>query len=103
MPDRLNRVIVVTESAGHVDLPWGSRVALLGQLRRHEHRTIRDAFTAVGASFPVQFETLEDKAELLRVIEAWRDKTGGYAELPEGIHDLRNALTDDIRDAAAPA
>ena len=37
------------------------------------------------------------KAVLLNVITFWADRTdGGYDELPEGIHNLRNALHDDL-------
>ena len=44
----------------------------------------------------------EQKGELLGVIEFWaRQVPGGYPELPDGIYELRNALTDDLHDTAA--
>jgi len=46
--------------------------------------------------------TLEQKGELLRVIEHGAQQTvGGFDALPEGIFELRNALHDDLYDANA--
>ena len=56
-------------------MAWSSRVALLDQLQRYETgHAIRDAFTAVSASSPVEL-TNEQKTETLRVIEVWGERT----------------------------
>ncbi len=96
MPERLDRVEIALNRRT-LELPWASRDSLLFELgRSHPLRTV---FEAVGATRPANF-TLEQKVDLLRAIEDWHRKVGGYAGLPEGIFDLRNALIDDLHDAA---
>ncbi len=99
MPERIDKITIATERET-LTLPWSSRVALLDELQRYETGyTIRDAFTAVGASSPVEL-TNEQKTELLRVIDVWSERTeGGMRGLPEAILALRNALIDDLDDA----
>ena len=99
MPERIDYITIATERET-LTLPWSSRVALLDELQRYETGyTIRDAFTAVGASSPVKLNN-EQKTELLRVIEVWSERTeGGMRGLPEAILALRNAFIDDLDDA----
>ena len=87
-------------SRGNRTIPWATREDLLAELAQLENcRPIREAFTNVGASRPVNL-TLEQKAELLDVIDHWANQTrGGHEALPEGIHDLRNDLHDAVRTA----
>ena len=96
MPERLDNVTIAT-GRDTLTMPWSSRVALLDELERYETGyEIHDAFTAVGASSPVQL-TNEQKTELLRVIEVWGERTeGGMRGVPEAIFALRNALIDDL-------
>ena len=80
-------------------MPWSSRVALLDELQRYETGyEIRGAFTAVGASSPVKL-TIEQKTELLRVIEVWGERTEGGCAACRRRSSLRNALEDDLHDA----
>jgi hypothetical protein len=99
MPERIDKITIAT-GRDTLTLPWSSRVALLDELQRYETGyEIRDAFTAVGASRPVEL-TNEQKTELLRVIEVWGERTeGGMRGLAESILALRNALIDDLDDA----
>jgi hypothetical protein len=99
MPERIDKITIAT-GRDTLTMPWSSRVALLDELQRYETGyTIRDAFTAVGASSPVRL-TNEQKTELLRVIDVWSERTeGGMRGLPEAILALRNALIDDLDDA----
>jgi hypothetical protein len=99
VPERIDKITIAT-GRDTLTMPWSSRVALLDELQRYETGyTIRDAFTAVGASSPVRL-TNEQKTELLRVIDVWSERTeGGMRGLPEAILALRNALIDDLDDA----
>ena len=99
MPERIDKITIAT-GRDPLTMPWSSCVALLDELQRYETGyTIRDAFTAVGASSPVRLNN-EQKTELLRVIEVWGERTeGGMRGLPEAILALRNALIDDLDDA----
>ena len=98
MPERIDNITIATGS-DTLTMSWSSRVALLDELQRYETGyTIRDAFTAVGASSPVELNN-EQKTELLRVIDVWSERTeGGMRGLPEAILALRNALIDDLHD-----
>jgi hypothetical protein len=98
MPERLDWIEVAL-SRDTVTLPWASRDSLLEQFTRGTGKEIRTAFEASGASRPVKL-TLEQKAELVRVIETWHRIVGGYGGLPAGVFNLRNALLDDLADAA---
>ena len=99
MPVRIDKITIAT-GRDTLTMPWSTRVALLDELQRYETGyTIRDAFTAVGASSPVKLKN-EQKTELLRVIEIWSERTeGGMRGLPEAILALRNALIDDLDDS----
>ena len=99
MPERIDKITIAT-GRDTLTMPWSTRVALLDELQRYETGyTIRDAFTAVGASSPVRLNN-EQKTELLRVIEIWSERTeGGMRGLPEAILALRNALIDDLDDS----
>ena len=86
--------------AGIVSIPWSSRDALLEQLGARDAITdapdVRDAFLAVGTSRPVRL-TEPQKLALRNVITFWANELGGsYDDLPEGVHDLRNALQGDL-------
>lgn len=98
MPERIDKITIAT-GRDTLTMPWSSRIALLDELQRYETGyTIRDAFTAVGASSPVKL-TNEQKTELLRVIEVWGQRTeGGMRGLPEAIFALRNALEADVHE-----
>ena len=85
---------------GMVSIPWSSRDALLEQLETRDSMTdaaeTRDAFLAVGTSRPVRL-TDPQKRALRSVITFWANEVGGsYDDLPQGIHDLRNALEDEL-------
>ena len=103
MPERIDEITIAT-GRDTLTMPWSSRVALLDELQRYETGyEIRDAFTAVGASSPVEL-TNEQKTELLRVIEVWGERTeGGMRGVPEAILALRNALIDDLDDTTESA
>ena len=81
-----------------MSIPWSSRDALLEQLQRRDSIAdvpdVRDALLAVGTSQPVHL-TDGQRLALRKVITFWANEMGGsYDDLPEGIHELRNALHD---------
>ncbi len=85
---------------GTVSIPWSSRDALLEQLQTRDSIVdvpeAREAFEAVGTSRPVRL-TDPQKLAVRKVITFWANEAGGsYEDLPEGIHDLRNALHVDL-------
>ena len=85
---------------GMVSIPWSSRDALLDQLQKREAIVdvpdLLDAFQAVSTSRPVHL-TDPQKLALRKVITFWANELGSsYDNLPEGIHDLRNALHVDL-------
>jgi hypothetical protein len=96
MPERLDKVTIKLNNRT-VTLPWPSRDALRDKLGQTERgRSISDAFEAVGSSRPVEF-TLEQKSELLRVIDHWKDQlAGGENDLNEGIRELWDGLYADV-------
>jgi hypothetical protein len=78
-----------------VTISWDARQALLERLRRVESlRSVVDAFEAVGVSRPVALSP-EEKDALSEAIRVWAEEAGGYADLPEGIEQLRLALVDE--------
>lgn len=84
--------------SGIVSIPWSSRDPLLEQLQTRDSIAdvpdVRDAFQAAGTSRPVRL-TGPQRLALRKVITFWANERGGsYDDLPEGIHDLRNALHD---------
>ena len=85
--------------AGLVSIPRSSHEALLEQLQSRD--SIADvpdvrAVLAVGTSRPVVL-TDPHKLALRKVITFWANEVGGrYDDLPEGIHELRNALHVDL-------
>ena len=86
--------------AGTVSIPWSSRDALMEQLEARDVIAdvpeVREAFLAVGTSRPVSL-TDPQKLALRKVITFWANEVGGgYEDLPEGIHELRNALHVDL-------
>jgi hypothetical protein len=97
-------VVQVALSRGTIEMPWQSRQELLAESSHLESmRSVTDAFESVGTSRPVTL-TQEQKGELLGVIEFWANQApDGYEGLPEGIYELRNALTDDLHDAGRSA
>jgi hypothetical protein len=90
--------VSITLSRKTINLPWDSRQQLLEKLTDAESRSVRDAFEAVGTYRSVEL-TREQKDDLLQVIEHWAI-AGGFAELPAGTYELRNALIDDLHDTA---
>lgn len=84
-----------------ISLPWESRQELLREFRHLDSMAdVRKAFEDVGTSQPVVL-TQAQKASLVEVIDFWGNQArGGLPGLPEGIHELRNALHDDLRDAS---
>jgi hypothetical protein len=100
MPERLDRV-TLTLSGGDVTLSWAIRQTLMARLQHvHSASGIRIAFTAVGGSRAVQLAHSQ-KAALLKVLEEWSLGRDGYEAMPAGLFDLRNALIDDLHDAAS--
>jgi hypothetical protein len=73
VPERLDRVHVqLARRREPFELPWDSRDKLLNEIRQRESaQPIVDAFENAGASRPVTF-TLEQKAQLFDLLEAWR-------------------------------
>ena len=85
--------------AGLVSIPRSSHEALLEQLQSRDSIAdvpdVRDVL-AVGTSRPVVL-TDPQKLALRKVITFWANEVGGrYDDLPEGIHELRNALHVDL-------
>ena len=83
---------------GTVSIPWSSRDALVEQLEARDSIAdvpeVRDVFVAGGTSRPVRL-TDPQRLALRKVITFWANEAGGsYDDLPEGIHELRNALHD---------
>jgi hypothetical protein len=96
--DRRTDEIRIELPSGIVSIPPSSRVALLEQLETRDSITdvpdLRDVFQAAGTSRPVRL-TDPQRLALRKVITFWANEMGGsYDDLPEGIHDLRNALHD---------
>ena len=94
-------IVNVAYSRGTVELPWASRDALLNQIKHLDSaKDVTDAFVAVGATRPVELSN-DDAGLLLGVINHWASQTpGGYAGLPDGVWDLRNAVVDHLHDRA---
>jgi len=87
------------DGSSNVRLPWGSREVLLERLRRAEGAEgITKAFEDAGATRPVTL-TIEQKGLLFRVLEEW-SLTSSFDRMPAGLFGLRNALSDDLHDAA---
>lgn len=82
---------------GTFELPWASRQALLEQIGDLESiRSLRDAFERVGTLRPVTLSR-EEKVDLVEFIQDWAASlVGGYADLPEGLYELRRALVGDL-------
>jgi hypothetical protein len=96
----MNERVRIALSRGDVVIPWESRQALLKEIRHLESAgPIVAAFEAVGISRPVTL-TLEQKGELIELIEFWATQTRfGLKGLPEGTFEFRNALHDDLHDS----
>jgi hypothetical protein len=94
MPERLSRVTVKTTTRAVV-IPWATRDALIEHIRDiNSARGAIRAFEAAHASRPVELST--DQQFLLRdVIETW-SKDAGADNLPDGLWELRHALSDEI-------
>jgi len=100
MRERLDRV-TLTLGGGDVTLSWAIRQTLMARLQHvHSASGIRIAFTAVGGSRAVQLADSQ-KAALLKVLEEWSLGRDGSDAMPAGLFELRNALTDDVHDAAS--
>jgi hypothetical protein len=103
VPDRPDHISVAVDRGGeanNVRLPWKSREYLLRKLRTTPGaQEIVKAFEDHGATRPVELDN-EQKALLYRVLDD-RSFTSGFHQLPEGFFELRNALADQVSDAAA--
>ena len=100
-PERLNQVEILTgrPDPGSVTISWETGEEFLKRLEDNpENAGTVKAFRDVGASNPVRL-TIEDKENLLLVIDGWGNELGDYGLLPEGVNDLRAALIDDLHDA----
>jgi hypothetical protein len=87
-------------SRGTIVLPWASREALLGELRRLDAGDdVGQAFADAKAPAPVML-TRTQKSGLIRAIEEWGTRVDGGSTggLPPGIVELRDALQDDLDD-----
>ena len=104
MPERLDRITIKLSST-EVTLGWATRQLLLDEIRHHPlgnadmDRAIIKRFEDVGATRPVTLD-LNQKPYLLSLIEHWSTDSGGYDGLPQGLFQLRNALIDDLHEAA---
>jgi len=100
-PKRSNEWVKVATSRCVVELPWQSRRALLEEVDHlHSATSTIKAFEDIGTSAPVRLGTPE-KQLLVEAINVWTGEVaGGYAGLPEGVWELRNALIDDLHDTA---
>jgi hypothetical protein len=93
---RLDRVQIALDG-GVVEIPWASREALLARLPDSNlTRSVREAFTTVGASHPVRL-TNDEKAHLLIALTVW-DAEFGPSQLPDGLDDLERGLIADLPD-----
>jgi hypothetical protein len=91
MERRIDTVSILLDH-GTVGVPWRSRTMLLDRV----FYSVRARFEAVGMSRPLEL-TADEKSYLVRVIDDWAAQPG---ELPAGIHELRDALHDDLSGAA---
>ena len=95
MPERLDRV-TLTLSGGDVTLTWATREALLARLQHVNSASgIRIAFTAIGATRPVDLSVSQQVA-LLKVLDEWTPDGGDG--MPASLLELRDALTDEMAD-----
>lgn len=97
MPERLDRVQITT-SSGTLEIPWETRDQILEQLgKRRDALPIIRAFEAVGATRPVELDTM-GRALLVEALGSWIDRLDAD-QVPAGLAELRTALLDDL-DAA---
>jgi hypothetical protein len=99
MPGRLEHVRVQFATRPEpLSLSWDSCEKLLDEIRGSESaRSIVAEFENAGASRPVEL-TLEQKAHLFELIEAWANRLPSISELPAAVWDLRCHLADDLDD-----
>ena len=98
MPGRRDDVTIALERGDDVTIPWASRDALLHRLVNVESaQGIVDAFTAVGATRPVEL-TEADKLILYGFLEGW-SLMHALEKSPAGLEELRLALSDDLAEA----
>ena len=94
---RIDLVHVQSSRGKLVPLPWKSSEALLKQLGSHESLLpLVDDFKGAGSSRPVA-PTPEQEIPLMEVIDLWvHGNRDSWNELPDGVHELRNELTEDL-------
>ena len=93
MTGRSIDVVRVVVGGVVVAIPWGSHEALLEKMPNLDALAgVRDAFTGVGTSRPVE-RADADKAKLVGVIDGWES----VEPLPEGVAQLR-----DVSQVSAP-
>jgi hypothetical protein len=96
MPERrIDRVTILgSRPASTTEIPWDSRHLLLERLEAAGGADdVIAAIRGPGTSAPVRL-TRQQKRRLPEVVEGWlvEENTTG---LPQGIFELRNALTDE--------
>jgi len=94
---RIDLVHVQLSRGKIVPLPRKSREALLKQISSHESLLpLVEDFEGAGTSRPVVL-TAEQEVPLMEVIDLWVHGNGdSWKELPDGVHELRNELTEDL-------
>jgi hypothetical protein len=94
---RIDLVRVQLSRGKIVPLPWKSREALLKQLSSHESLLpLVDDLKGAGTSRPVVL-TPEQEVPLMEAIDLWVHGNGDSRnELPDGVHELRDELTEDL-------
>ncbi len=100
MLERVDRV-TITMGRNDVIITWACRAALLSKLRTVRRAAgVIQAFEAVGATRPVEL-SIEQKVTLHSFLEAWSgiETPEGFTDMPPGLLELRNALSDDFHDA----
>jgi hypothetical protein len=95
--ERLEETVTISLTSGDLQLGWPARDALLAEAVQVESGgAIRNAFEAAGSLRPVEL-TLEQKADLLGVLDYWADATDGEYVGYEGIVALRAGLEADLQ------
>jgi hypothetical protein len=99
MQERVDRITVAL-SRGDVTLTWDSRQALMARLQHVQSSScIRATFDAVGATSAVELNPAQ-RATLIGVLGEWSLGRGADKAMPEGLIELRDALSDDLADLA---
>ena len=99
MPERLDTVTVAL-SRGDVTIGWETRQALMARLQHVQSASnLRATFEAVGATRAVELNPAQ-RATLLGLLDEWSLDRDADRAMPEGLIELRDALSDDLADLA---